>query len=849
MRLALVYVLLAFAATVIWPGRIPRQHGWWLLGILGLVALRATLEVSSGHELSIVLAVAAWLALISSGSQRLVLQTCALAVLVLALYRLAWASLWPVWLIGESVAQMLGRGVTALLGVPLEIGATFAGLDFLVLMAALSAGWIAATYGPNMRRVAAVVPALSSVHLLYLVAIAYSLDWVALLPAVEEPAFDHPYVPPPWSWSNEVRQLLPWNLPALAAMLHLTVAAIMMRWARWRVDGTAAAESSPKTADSASIRLPKITVLGPCLAAVLLPVCATLSLAPTDLSGKRFVANLDGNLDWNRPRHDRYGHASAGWFGMLPHLVESLGGELRVSPDFSAADLADADAALLIHPIGPVEESLKQRLNEFVRRGGALLVVAEPYQQQGEMRSGFDDVLSETQIRVRRDVAISASGGWQHGGAWLTHPVTSGIGPRTSAYFTDVGASLDVRGPARPLVLGRWGWSDWGSDALLTGVSRLEAGERLGDLVLAAEQRVGAGRVLVLGDAFPLSNEGGVRAYGYTGRLLSYLAHPPSGPQVPWRQAAVALLGLGLLVSVARRPEPVRMLAVVLVWAAAQVSCEALSRYATRVVPDGRLVTPADGSPRNATSAGHLAYIDASHLPAYSDANWAFDGINGLALTLMRNGYLTLTLPEVSRERLERAAVFITIAPARSFTPAQRRQLYEFVERGGTFFCLVGAEESAPSRSLLAEFAFRVPSSPVPTTGRWFEPEPLGQILAEYGSDGPDQTTGLRAAVRFFAAWPVATDSGEAEVLVRAPDGRPVVMCRRIGRGRVVVIGDTGFAMNKNLEYVGGEPFGGRYDNAHFWRWLIGRVTDRPAWFPPDEIQQDEEPAVREVPS
>jgi len=60
-----------------------------------------------------------------------------------------------------------------------------------------------------------------------------------------------------------------------------------------------------------------------------------------------------------------------------------------------------------------------------------------------------------------------------------------------------------------------------------------------------------------------------------------------------------------------------------------------------------------------------------------------------------------------------------------------------------------------------------------------------------------------------------------------------VVVARRVGRGRIVVLGDTGFALNKNLEYVGGEAFEGRYDNAHFWRWLISRVTGRPAWSPP----------------
>ena len=45
-------------------------------------------------------------------------------------------------------------------------------------------------------------------------------------------------------------------------------------------------------------------------------------------------------------------------------------------------------------------------------------------------------------------------------------------------------------------------------------------------------------------------------------------------------------------------------------------------------------------------------------------------------------------------------------------------------------------------------------------------------------------------------------------------------------------------AMNKNLEYIGGEPFDGNYENAHFWRWLIARVTGQPEWVPPRRVER-----------
>jgi len=827
LRLGLTYLGLLTAGAAIWPWHGRRR--WWLLSVpVVVIFLRIATSTSGSLELLLVAGVAAFLAAASNRRQRQVLRVCASAILTFAVYRLACSSISSVWLLTNFLGETIGRGVSVLTGVRLDVGATFAGLDFLVLMAAWYAVWLVSTEGPRWRRALAGAVAILGVHLLYLLVLSQAMDLVELLPVAESPTFDHPYVPPPWRWSNAVRQLLPWNLPALAAVLHVAVASLMIRWSSWPTGGSEHPKSVPGSTLQGSAWRSRLRLSVPCLLAVLLPISATLSPVRSNLTGKRFIANQAGNLNWNLPQHDWYGQASAGWFGMLPHLIGSLGGELRLSSDFSAADLSQADVALLLHPTGPLAEPFQQRLGDFVRNGGTLLVVAEPYQQQGGVHSASNDVLAATGIRVQHDVAVSEAGTWQHGCDLVFHGATYGIGLRNGAFFTDAGVSLRLGWPARPIILGRWGWSDPGSDAILTGVSRFETGERLGDLVLAAEQRVGAGLVAVLGDAHALTNEGGVRGYEFTGRLLSSLAHRTGSPQTPWRQAATLLLAAGVLVSALRRPSPACVLGVVVFWAWSQTACEAISCHVTRVVPDGRLVQL-----EGPATASRLAYLDASHVSPGSDASWDFDGINGLALTLMRSGYLTLTLPEVSRERLERAAVFVSVAPARRFTVGEREGLRAFVENGGTFFCLVGAEEAAASAELLADFGLHVSPSPVPTAGRWREPEPLGHTRAVYWDARQHGRGEYQASVQFHAAWPVAAEGDRAETLVSAPNGQPVVVAQRFGRGCVVLIADTGFALNKNLEYVGGEPFGGGYENAHFWRWLISRVTGRAEWTPP----------------
>lgn len=834
LRVALAWVALLIAVVSVWPWK-RRQ---WLLALATavLAGLPLATSVAPMHEVLVVAAVIGLLAASQQGADRTVLLVCSLAVLALAVFRLACLSIPIVWLLSDNAGAAIGGIGSAVTGKPLTVGATFGGLDFLVLMAAFYAGWLYFGPSPRFARGVYAAVAILTAHLLYLVALAFALDLAKMLPDRPEPVFDHPYVPPDWSWSAAVRVLLPWNVPAVAAVVHVCVAAFMLRWVSWR--SAPEEESSRSIGDSRFVGPERWRRLagsyGPLALAALLPIAATLSLGRSDLTGKTIVAGGQGNFDWIRPQYDRYGQQAAGTFGMLPLFVESLGGEFRVSPDWSAGDLAAADVLLVLRPMGPMPQAQRERIWEFVRQGGSVLVAAEPFIRLGEAMSASDDVLGPTGMTVRQNVAISITGNWQHACHLLAHPSTVGVDERGGYFFTDSATSIQVGWSAHPIVTGCWGWRDEGTDAVLTSVSRFEAGERLGDLVLAAEQRFGKGTVAVLGDSRCLTNEGNVRGYVLTGRLLSYLAGQSGSPQSPWRWPITLVIGAAFLAAIVWRPTASRVAWTAIVLSISLAASDSVSRHATRVVPDGRILDANEGH-----EYGGLAYIDTSHVGAFSDVDWAFDGINGLALTLMRNGYLTLAMPELTAERLDRAAMVVSIAPARRFAPSERKLLHEFVDRGGIFICTVGAEEASASDPLLAEFGIRVPVSPVPTVGKWREPEPFGRVRTDY-VDANDYGAGdYRASVAFWSGWPVEVDPADSEVLVYAVRNgtageEPVAVSRDVGAGKVVVIGDTGFAMNKNLEYTGGEPFDGGYENAHFWRWLIARITGRPDWVPPE---------------
>jgi hypothetical protein len=813
------------------PGKVPFSKQVWQWGaVVLMLVVPLGGWTDSLHQVLLVALIAAVLADGRRGAERSMFAAVSLAVLLWSVFLIASRSVPGIWHLAELGGTVLGNVASLLAGSRLRIGASFAAVDLLVLLAILYTIWLCCTAGARLWRAIIALAIVAAVHLGYLCVLARSLDLVDWLPEAAVPTFEHPYTPPSWRWPVAVGTLLPWNLPLLAAVLHVTMLGMLWRWSRWST-----AWISPRwecrTCErwTAMIRLPHGAVV---LAALGVAVAAagTLSFGRPDLNGKTLLANSQGRLDWQRPVYDRYGRESAGMFGMLPKMVQSLGGELRVTEQWSEAELSAADAVLLIHPTTELPADQRERIMDYVRRGGALLVIAEPQLRTGDAVSDHNELLRGTSITVRRDVVAPVTSGWQHALLPGSHPVTAGIDRRRNHYFSGIGSSLEIQWPARPLIVGRWGWSDPGSDSLFTGVHRWETGERLGDLVLAAEQRHGRGRILVWGDGHSFSNEGGFRGYWLAGPALSYLVHGTGSPQSGGRQFLTLILAAGLGLVLIGWPEPPRLTAVAVVLALSLACCLGFSRYATRMVPDGRLLAGSEDR-----IGSRLAYVGASHTEGFSDGAWSFDGIEGLALTLMRSDLLALSLPQLTREHLDRAGVFVSVAPSRPFTARQRRMLVDFVGRGGILICTVGAEEAGASRDLLAEFGIRVPQSPVPTVGDQPEPEPMGRMRAIYLRVEDEDGSLHDLGVNFFAGWPVELAGDDGEILVYGKLDLPLAVLREFGQGSVVVIGDSAFALNKNLEYFEGQPFDGRYDNAHFWRWLLDQLIGDQQWLPPLE--------------
>jgi hypothetical protein len=824
----IVWLLLSTCAVLIAPR--------WSLGARAIVAvsLAVVLLVPPAMGPSplqlplLVVVVMGLLALGKHGLERRLLCLSASAVLTLVLVRFLQLQVPAIWLLSDRLGSMVGQAA-GLAGRPLRLGATFAGLDLLVVTTFFIGGSLGRLRAPRWAPAFFALAVVAIAQAAYVAVLALTSHLRVSLPPSAVPLYDSPYIPPEFCWPTIARQGLPWYLPACGAILQATAIGLILRWSPWRSqrqdddDSPAGASQSPMG----------WTVVAFALAA-LLPCIGVVRGGASRLDGKRIIANVQEDIDYLVPEHDQYGQASAGMFGLLPDFVESLGGEFRTVPQLTSEELQGADVLLLLHPSAAIGSP--EVIRDYVGSGGSLLLVTSGFHPEVGLDEFAARLLQPSAISIRPDAAISASGLWQESFRASLHSATCTAQLSSNQFLTDQGASLGVGWGARPLVVGQWGWSAPQQGASWDESQPLETGAKLGDLVLVAEQRIGDGRLVVLGGNALLSNEGLVHSYSFVGNLFAYLAHDRPGPQAWWRQLLGALFALTLVVLLARQEQGLRLVGVGVVLCVGTAAAVQWSERSAEVIP-----SRADRG---------VAYIDQSHLEPYSLEDWGFDGINGLALNLMRNGYLPLMLPEITPRRLQDADLFISIAPSRSFTPSEQEALESFVSGGGILICTVGAEQAPASAQLLARFGLQVPASPVPTGGTWIEPEPFGRTRSQFQVATADAD--YEVAVRMHAAWPVESLDQQAQVIangrnrlrvVASDTELPVIMAREFGSGAVILIGDTGFAMNKNLEYVTGDPFDGGYENAHFWRWLFNQLSGQSEWIPPQPADQAGETA------
>jgi len=811
LRHVLMWLVLATGCIAGWPRYDTPAAKWpfFLLLVPVVLAFAAVNDPIAAVAAAALTTVG--IAVLQSGSDRRAALSVAVAVACFALYHAVRLSVPTVWLVADRLGVLLGRLGGVVAGRPLLSGSTFAGVDFLVFMLLMFVSWLWHTAPPRLGRAVSGGIAVLAAHLVFLVVMAFAADLMGLFPKFD-PAVAEPV------WRSTLRHAVPWNFPLIAVILHGGLIAAMMRWSAWRDEDGRAGGVLGVILDRlpGSVRVALVVLLAAGLAAA-----AWVYPARPTLEGKKIVLFEEGFLNWLKPEHGDYGRLSIGMYGLLPHYLESLGAECVVSLELSAEDLDGADVLVLIYPNEPWKEGQLERIWQFARDGGALWVLGEHTVQEDEDKGGgarFNDVLEPTHMRVQFDSGTFAVGGWLHSYEALAHPATLGVRDDRNQFGIVIGASLDVRWPARPLIIGRWGWSDWGDlgGGAMMGDHEYNPGERLGDLVVVAEERLGKGRVLVFGDTSSLSNGINMGAHPFISRVFAHLA---AGGGVPvWRSMIVLVAAVVLLLLVLSGPTPAELVALCAILAVGRVGGAALTRHAMQVYPD-----------TDRMEEFRLAYIDAAHIGNYSAESWRDDGMMGLCLNLMRNRFLTLTMPEFSAARLQKADLVVSVAPMRPYSEAEARALKHFVLGGGKLILAVGYPDREPAMPLLETFGFDFGyESLLPQTAQT-GPRPMGFFKSPYYNTGE-----YMVHVRFHSGWPILCREPDAQVVAYGAGNHPVILVRRYGKGKVMLVGDSGFPLNKNLEVESGRAFEGMRENPHFWRWLITFLDDAEPWIPPN---------------
>jgi hypothetical protein len=494
-----------------------------------------------------------------------------------------------------------------------------------------------------------------------------------------------------------------------------------------------------------------------------------LTLGPVPVAGKGPVLIVDeGLLNWRVPVFGFYGERAGGMFGRLPGFLAAQGYEgERVPRPITPEALAGAKALIAINLMDSFSPEEKRAVWDFVRGGGALLALGD-HTGVGGIREPFNDLLEPVNIEFEFDSATFWAQGWRDALEVLPHPINAGILDSEDIQIW-IGASLLVRPPGRPVLVGKYGYSDIGNEAnadmSYLGDRRHNPGEKIGDLVLVAEARYGDGRVLVFGDTSPFQNGALVSSWAFVQRVFMWLTGAPRYFPL-YMGLAIAAAGFVLL-ALASRYLGARAYAYILV-AAGLAGAAAVSGHLSGLPAPPEIDLPG-------------AVIDFSHGERFDQLTWYDDCIGGLEFNLMRNGYCPYLMRKFRERLVKDSDVLVVIAPSMPFSRAEIRTLEEFMEAGGLMILSTGYEEKDRSEPLFARLGIEIENVPL----SHFDVDVFGQ------------------QVRFADAWPLkASDPGAVAVASHPDFPEPVMVFVPRGAGGALVIGDSRFLLNSNLEMM-----------------------------------------------
>ncbi len=457
--------------------------------------------------------------------------------------------------------------------------------------------------------------------------------------------------------------------------------------------------------------------------------------------------------------------------------------------------LKGANLLMMLNLKKPFNASELDVIHKFVENGGNLLIFGEHTamftsdENFSKVGNYLNDVLAPTGIKINADTADYIQGHWTYGSVPLPHYVTKDLGYEITT--SSVGASLDISGCARPLILGRFAFCDNPNSTNQghLGDRTYENGETLGDVIVAASSSYGQGKVLVFGDTSYIFNVEMPFRYGMIYDAVAWLSSKDQsfGPALAWLSLAILVTLAGFIALVRPRQD----LRVSFMASAAVIL--ALSLAVSGSINESWIQSPQGGEV-------DMAWIDAAHLNQFNMDSFKDDGIAGLTTNLFRNGYLPLVLrshedfSEVSKGKV----VFI-LAPNIPYTSDEISSLRKFVEDGGLLVISAGQKSRVPIAALLDSLSIQIGNLPLGSPP-WIV-ETHGNLQ---GTVNPENLKKYWHEPKFMEAYPISASGNYTPItwLSYGGNGYNLIISKSLRHGEVVLIGDSRFLLNENLEYL-----------------------------------------------
>ena len=511
--------------------------------------------------------------------------------------------------------------------------------------------------------------------------------------------------------------------------------------------------------------VPCIVVFGICIAIFVIPFFRS---AP--IEGKTVAFYKKGSLDWEIPRFGNYGQRSGGMFGFMPRHLKVMGFNTLMIDNISSNNLSKANVLVMINLNHSLHQEEIDSIWDFVENGGGLLILGDHTNLAGLMVN-FNKVLDVVNIKFNFDSAMPTRYTWDSLMERVPHPISNHYSLETARSWW-VGASVACKPPAEPIVVGKYCYSDWGyknnkKNAYL-GNRRFDYYEPLNDQVLAACSEFGRGKIMVCGDTSSFHNTTFMITHPFVFNTFRYLANSGNEWNIILKRMFLVLLSLLIIFCVVFTFFKEINLGLPLVFIFLLGLAIVISNYC--------------GSYKKNTNFPYdklnVAYIDYSHKGRFDLMSWEDDSIGGLRNNLLRNGFFPRLLREFDSDKLMQAKLLVLIAPTQPFSNNEIKMLNSFVENGGKILISVGWEEVEASLPLLKNFRLNIDSVP------------LGWCQSDY----------KKSKIQFHEAWPVVFNKTDDINVVTNPLDFPAIVKKKYGDGSVILIADSYFLLNENLE-------------------------------------------------